>query len=506
MAGVTFTAGIGPQVTLAAGTAATFPVRLTADASQMENIRDPSVDPNETPGRFWPNEEAGLLLFWPQTLAFGAQLTPGNETTLPEDSTATAEVAARFEPLTGTLYYTATLKSATSSAAQSLVLGWGHAGVSAAYTQTLAGGAQLAVNVPVTGQIALAPQDALLLAGGQLFVQIRTANHPPGELRGQLIASAPVLRLPLHAAPRAAATLHATQNSLDFTAEQPVAVLTRTLTLAGAGLAAGNPPTQTQSMVGMFELVARSPNIKPPGEDWTAPDYYDSADLRYLGITSDYAHTGSISETTVSFALAAWEPWTTPAVVEYEILVRRPGEEVASIQVFNTVGTVSGYFMYLDDGFEVAVLDWNSFEIPSYPLNGLSPTRYRTEAFNSSVMVFSVPAPVLGLSESQPVLHYQVSSRDLFGGLIEQTPEYTYDARRPGLILPESVEGSALIPAAGGASYPIAMNVANYIQNGSRGLLLLQMHNEADAQAEVVDLPFTWPYKGFLPVVGHQRE
>ena len=50
------------------------------------------------------------------------------------------------------------------------------------------------------------------------------------------------------------------------------------------------------------------------------------------------------------------------------------------------------------------------------------------------------------------------------------------------------------------------MNVANYIQNGSRGLLLLQMHNEAGAQAEVVELPFTWPYKQFLPVVGNQRQ
>ena len=82
----------------------------------------------------------------------------------------------------------------------------------------------------------------------------------------------------------------------------------------------------------------------------------------------------------------------------------------------------------------------------------------------------------------------------------------TYDVRHPGLILPTGVEGSALIPAAGDASYPIGMNVANYIQNGSRGLLLLQMHNEANAQAEVVDLPFTWPYKRFLPIVGHQRQ
>ena len=507
--GVEFTAGIGPQVTLAAGAAATFPVRLSADANQFENIRDPSVDPSETPKRFWPNEEAGLLLFWPQAGTFNARLTPGNETPALNDSAAAADVTARFDPLTGTLYYTATLRAATGSAVQALVLGWGHAGVSAAYTQTLAGGAQLAVNIPVAGQIALAPHDALLLAGGQLFVQIRTANHPLGELRGQLAPSAPVLRLPLHAAPRAAAALHTAQSSLDFTAAQPVAVLSRTLTLAGADLSGTNPPTQTQSLVGMFELVARSPNIKPYNPDWTAPDYYDSADLRYLGITSDYAHAGSITETTVSFALAAWEPWTTPAVTRYSVLVRRPGEEDPTIQALTTMGSLSGYYMYLDDGFEVAVLDWGNwedFKVQSYPLNGVSPARYRTEAFNSSVMVLSVPATALGLSESQPMLHYQVRSQDYFVGQIEQTPEYTYDVRRPGLILPEGVEGSALIPAADGAGYPVAMNVANYIQNGSRGLLLLQMHNEAGAQAEVVELPFTWPYKQFLPVVGNQRQ
>ena len=117
-----------------------------------------------------------------------------------------------------------------------------------------------------------------------------------------------------------------------------------------------------------------------------------------------------------------------------------------------------------------------------------------------------VPATDLGLSESQPVLHYSVQSRDLFGGLIDWTPEFTYDVRRPGLLLPAGVEGSALVPAVGGASYTIGMNVADYIQNGARGLLLLHMHNEADAQAQVVDLPFTWPHKGFLPLVGHQRQ
>jgi subtilisin family serine protease len=504
--GVEFTAGIGPQVTLAAGASATFPVRLAADASLMENRPDPSVDPNETPERFWPNEEAGLLLFWPQNATFSARLEPANETPGAVDSTAAAEVTARFEPLTGILHYTATLKSATGSAAQSLVLGWGHAGVTAAYTRTLAGGPQLAVNVPVAGQVALTPPDALLLAGGQLFAQIRTAQHPAGELRGQLAASAPLLRLPLHAAPRAAATLHAVESSLDFTAAEPESVLTRTLTLEGMGLASTNTPTETQSLVGMFELVVRSPNINSTWISDPEPDRYDSADLRYLGITSDYAHTGSISDTTVSFALAAWEPWTTPAVVEYDIVVREPAEESSSARVFNTMGSLFGFFMSLDDAFQTAVVNWDSFDIASYPLNGVSPTRYRTEAFNSSVMVLSVPATDLGLSESQTVLHYSAQSFDLFGGPIESTPEFTYDVRRPGLILPAGVEGSALIPAAGGASYTVGMNVADYIQNGARGLLLLHMHNEADAQAEVVALPFTWPYKGFLPIVGHQRQ
>lgn len=504
--GVEFSAGIGPQVTLGAGAATTFPVRLSATASAMRNAPDPAVDPAETPERFFRSEEAGLLLFWPPEMRFSARLLAGNETGPAVDSTASAEVAAHFDPLTGVLSYTATLKSALTSPVREFVIGWGHAGVAAWTTQPLPGGAELALNTLVRGQITLGAQDALLLAGGQMFVQIRTQNYEEGEARGQLTASAPVLRLALHATPAAVSTLDAVQNRLDFSAAQPNEVLTRTLTLTGEGLSGSDTPTETQSLLGLFELVARSPNINPRLSGESGPDRWDMADLRFIGVTSDYAHTGAISETTVSFALAAWAPWTTPTEVQYVIGIVDGDKEAITRAIVSTYGSVQNGYMNLDDAFRVAVFKPEVFDTPSFPLNGLSPRRRHTRVFDSSVMVLSVPAGELGLSEEKASIDFYVlSTSRISGDIIEETPVFSYDVKRPGLITPRAIPGSALFPAQAG-EYAVGMDVVNYIANRSRGLLALHMHNGAEAQAEVIDLTYVWPYQSWLPVVAQQKQ
>jgi subtilisin family serine protease len=286
------------------------------------------------------------------------------------------------------------------------------------------------------------------------------------------------LRLPVYAAPRPASNMTTTHDYVLFTAPSG----STSVGLTGQHVNTGGAfPIDELSLVSAFELQGISPAIVP------ADSPARNADLKTVGVTSDFKATNSITSTTkIFFAIATYGAWSTPTDVTFNIFIDRDRNGTDDFQLINTAFADANSNLF--DVFVsarrpapfTAGLTADSF------LNNASPASIDSVVYNTNMMVIPVNAAALGLTTANAKFNYRIVAQSRGFGTIDTLTTRTYDAANPGFDLTGGVPGPPLYADLNAGSIPVNYNKANYLANGSQGLLLLHHHNALGAHDQIL--------------------
>jgi hypothetical protein len=262
------------------------------------------------------------------------------------------------------------------------------------------------------------------------------------------------------------------QTTLDFTT-----VTTTTISLVGQGLNTGPAyPTDTLSLVSAFELAEANPN--DPGQ-------LDRAELSYLGVSNDFGATGSVTATTLFFAIATRGNWSAPLApdVQFKVFIDVDRNGVADFVLSND--TLNG----LANDVFYSRLTRLSTDAVSYslPINYFPAETYDTRLFNTNVMILAVPAAAIGLTSADPVFRYHVDSYAA-NSLISASAVHTYTAGLAGLDFSGGLAGTPLWADLPNVTIPVKFSADAYRTNGSIGTLLLHHQNAAINRTQIISI------------------
>jgi len=492
MPGVTVTLPL-TQITAPAGGALDVPVILHADASEMGRATPPSVGESIASGRAWFDEASGHVLLWPSSGVWQALLS-GAAATAPS---GVAEFA--YQPATHTLTYTLTVTGMAPNSVTNITLRAGQLSDPDALLYTLYTSSEGALSFPATGEFPFEAKHELLLAANELSVEISSAEAPAAPIHGQLVAAMPILHAPVHAAPRPVAAMHAAPARVEMKIDAAASI-----TLTGRALLGSSPPTGVMSLANIFQLELQSPNLRPPELPAEAPDLYDAADISHTGIATDFASVG-VQDALLHFGVATHEPWSSPNLVRFDVLMDIDGDGAADFRLFNS--SREGYMTdaLIGDSF-VSVLEnlRTGRRVIQLPLNGAGPGDLDTRPFQSRVMVLSVRVTDLGLPTGQNVFSYTIKSYhralgDGTGDVIDRTPPRQFDLAHPALDVTHGGSHALLIDDRDGAGLSLRLDATGYAQQRPGGLLFFHHHNRVEEQVEVINVHFAWPATLSLP-------
>lgn len=237
------------------------------------------------------------------------------------------------------------------------------------------------------------------------------------------------LRVPVYAAVRPSSALQAATNPL------PLAGWTGSTTLdtVGTDVFTGAGMYDVISQATAFELVGRSP------DDAFSTGPYNSGDLRYIGVTSDYyAELGNVDTTWLYFGVATWGEWSSLS------------EEL-------------WFEFYIDvdkDGFaDSSFFNWNfgypfgasSSDVFVTFINGAASTfvNYWTPADNwdlallhSNVMFMAVPAADIGLTNGAASFDFWVASYYQDGTVLDVSDLMSWDVEAQAMDFSDGWSGA----------------------------------------------------------------
>jgi len=482
---------------------AIFPVTLAVDAAQLRHANVVPTEQARDRSRHWLNEESGHLFFWPGNAPFTATLT-GLDAVPPTDIAAQGSVVLMVEPLAHTLHYTVSLRGIDAAGILTATVGLGRPGESST-PQRLLWTSATASGPTITGTLHADAQLERWLVSSALHINLSTAEHPAGALRGQLLATAPVLHLPVYAAPRPVAAMQAASRALAFSATAPAQMIA----LTGVGIRGSDAPTDVVSLVSAVELHLHSPNTRPAALIDGEQDHYDHADLKYVGVTSDLQATPAktLTASTLFFGLATYAPWSTPNEVAFSIYIDADQDQIYDYRLFNS--DLQGYAnRSLRGDTYLSVLENLRTGVRSIqgPLNNAAADRYDSGLLFGSVMVLPLRAGAIWATSTNTAFMYYVETTsvdisEIKSTTVDRTPVLRFDPANPGLDLSGGIQGGPLYADLPGASIPVTLSVFAYAASPAQGVLLLHHHNRTDQQAEVVDIRYTWPFQLNLPAV-----
>ena len=290
------------------------------------------------------------------------------------------------------------------------------------------------------------------------------------------------LRLPVYAAPRPASNMTTEHNYVLFTGPTG----STNVGLTGQDVFTGGaPPVDELSVVSAFELQGTSPATIP------ATSLASNADLKSVGVTSDFKATNSVvtGATKIFFGIAMHGKWTTPSDVQVVIFIDRDRNGTDDFQIINIApADAQGNLFDVFVSARRAAPFTGGFTLDSF-LNNIAPWNLHTVTYNTNMMVIPVTASALGLTTANAKFNYRIttSSRG-FGGTIDTLTTRTYDAANPGFDVTGGVAGLPIYLDLNGGSIPVNYNKANYVANGSQGLLLLHHHNAAGAHDQILSV------------------
>ena len=289
------------------------------------------------------------------------------------------------------------------------------------------------------------------------------------------------LRLPLYAAPRPASNMTTDHNYVLLTAPTG----STNVGLTGQDVNTGGAfPVDVLSLVSAFELQGTSPATIP------ASSIASNADLKSVGVTSDYKATNSVvaGATKIFFGIATHGKWTTPSDIQVNIFIDRDMNGTDDFQVINTAfadaqGNLFDVFVSARRLLPAGALTSDSF------INNVAASGLETVIHNSNMMVIPVTASALGLTTANAKFNYRITTTSRgFAGTIDTLTTRTYDAANPGFDVTGGFTGLPLYADLNGGSVPVIYNKANLTANGTLGLLLLHHHNAAGAHDQILSI------------------
>ncbi len=470
------------QVTLAAGTSTDVNVALTADATKMKHTHDPTVSVSQVlDSRHWISDASGYLtLSAPAANGLFSAAVHGYYENPPVDTSYSAASTFVYTDSTNTLGYDVRFSSPIT-----LTMGHIHqgvAGLNGAVLYTLTGGG---TNISrLAGNVTLSAADEALLLNGGLYVNFHTTANPGGELRGQIVPTAPPLRLPIYAAARPAAHMSAQSSKLALS-KPSVLSATTAITLTGSGLDTGaKTPLDEKAIVTAFELQHTSPRIVASNL------VTSSADLRYVGVTSTFTPTGNVANSEIFFGVASQDNWASPSEVEFDIYIDTDFDGVDDYVLYNTTALDGANHT---DVFISQLYNYSTNDLTDEDyINAVPASTLDTVPFNTNVMVIPVSASSLGLATNSSRFRYQivtVSYASEFPAIIDGTPWLSYDAAKPGVAFSGGISGTPAFFDTPGSAIAVSYNRNNQLANASHGVLLLHHHNLAGAHAEAIQGP-----------------
>ena len=280
----------------------------------------------------------------------------------------------------------------------------------------------------------------------------------------------PTLRVPVYAMVRPASQMQAAQAVLDFTT-----MTTATISLIGQGLNTGSAyPTDTLSLISAFELAEVNAND---------PSTIDRAEVKYLGAGNNFGATGSVTATTLFFAIATQADWSTPLAPEVQFKIFIDADRNGTDDFVLSNDTLNGQFSDVVYSRLTRLSD-NAVSYP-LPLNYFPASTYDTRPFNANVLILAVPANAIGLTSANSRFHYRVES---FTGniAVSASADHTYTASVPGLDFSGGLSGTPLWTDLPGTSLGVKFDAAAYATHASMGVLLLHLHNATAQRAETL--------------------
>jgi len=319
--------------------------------------------------------------------------------------------------------------------------------------------------------------------------------------------SAPQLRVPVYAAPRAASTMtQASKVTLPAGATQSAL-----LPLTGSQVNSGSDDTKVQSLVAGFELQATDGKAPTCSDSVTTHcvSFEDqrSADLRYVGTTSDARQLTAngqdpLEDGMAYFAVNTQGPWRSPAGVpgtagmqEFDIYIDGDGDGQADAVLFNTR-------LPDTDVLVSELVDLNTGDVlDAEPLNAAFGDT-DTALLNSDTMVMPVAIGAIpGVSATQSRINYGISTYTEYssdpidtigmnddGDLVDPL---SMDVLNPGVSLAGSYTGdnsSLLFPDSPASVLQLTRDPASYAADKGMGALIVHFQNANGDKAQVVQL------------------
>ncbi|HEU4323532.1 MAG TPA: S8 family serine peptidase [Roseiflexaceae bacterium] len=475
------------QVFVAAGGTATAVVVLSVpDVSKLQHVQDPTQDPAQTElPRVWLSDASGYLTLTPEaTTRYFTANVRGYYENPQVDTEFYATGTFTYTAASDTLDYSIKFNEAITLSGAGGHIHRGAAGSNGPVTIPFPGTSS-ATLTGTSGSVTLTDADHALLLTGGLYVNFHTAANPGGEIRGQIVAANPALRVPVYASVRPASQMSGSTPSL--LTLPPTA--DGSISLSGTGVNTGaKVPTDTVSLVSALELQHISPALV------STSAYTSYSDLKYVGVSSDYGTseaTSTVENTTLFFGVATQGNWASFNEIYFEVQIYTDTDDVIDYALFTTnTGT--------DDANDVVIATLAVFDntgtpvdyIDQYYVNVVSPDTADTQPYNTNVVVLAVDAVDLGLTDAKSRFRYSIlsDSNGVDNAVFDYTPELRYDVSRPGFKFNNGFLGLSAYQDLPGATIPFTFNQGNFRANGSEGILLLHHHNTTGTRAQIFQL------------------
>jgi subtilisin family serine protease len=321
-----------------------------------------------------------------------------------------------------------------------------------------------------------------------------SARQYLAEASGHLVLtpspSAPVLRVPVYAAPTPASDI--TAGDAGF-----VAGATETsLALYGRGVRQGAGDLAYRSLVSVFELQGSSDRLPDcAGSVKTGCAVNETAkggDLRYVGASST-AWQGEQEDPLLAFGVATWSDWTTLGdnnTPEISIDTDGDGKEDFRTTVTkpSTAGDVTA------DVWLARTVTHGGEVVDEQPVNG----QYGdvdTNVMDSDVVVLPVSLKALGIDAAKESTHriaYTAGTSGMYAapgndGFIDRIAgTLSFDPLRPGLAARGGGKPALSYQAMPGSALVLRRDPAALALDGSDRLLVLHHHNATGKRAQVV--------------------
>ena len=305
------------------------------------------------------------------------------------------------------------------------------------------------------------------------------------EASGQIwfVQSNQTLHVPYYASVRAASDFHATTNRVTLT---PSALTNQVVSF---DVPVDGTSANPNAFLSVFQLgdSGQSSHLLNP--------YNADADLLAVGAATDIAASGSVDNARLFFGLATSTSWPSPQTtyVQFNVLIDIDNDGIADYLLVNgnasstnqdsaAVDVLLTLVNTVDPTGAVLNTDSGGF------LNYYSADQVDTAPYNNSVIVETVAASQIGLSQNQPRFHYMIQASGFMTN-VSVSGWIPFDASRPIIdTVDTSASGDGTPFYFDGTPFTIRLDqaAAEDAKERTPGIILLHHHNLEGSRLDIV--------------------